>query len=207
VSARPVTLIIACGALAREIAALTRANGWTALEVRCLPAELHNRPERIAPAVRETIAANRGQYAQMFVAYADCGTRGELDQVLREEGIERLPGAHCYEFFATARVFAQLADSEPGTFYLTDFLLRHFERLVVRPLGLDRHPELVQEYFRNYRKLVYLSQAPRADAIDQARRIAERFGFQFEHRFTGYGELGTRLAALVESQDTLAWPA
>jgi len=203
----PRTLVIACGALAREIAALTRANGWTALEVRCLPAELHNRPERIAPAVRETIAANRGQYAQMFVAYADCGTRGELDQVLREEGIERLPGAHCYEFFATARVFAQLADAEPGTFYLTDFLLRHFERLVVRPLGLDRHPELVQEYFRNYRKLVYLSQAPRADAIEQARRIAERFGFQFEHRFTGYGELGTRLAALVESQDTLAWPA
>ena len=203
----PRTLVIACGALAREIAALTRANGWTALEVRCLPAELHNRPERIAPAVRETIAANRGQYAQMFVAYADCGTRGELDQVLREEGIERLPGAHCYEVFATARVFAQLADGEPGTFYLTDFLLRHFERLVVRPLGLDRHPELVQEYFRNYRKLVYLSQAPRADAIEQARRIAERFGFQFEHRFTGYGELGTRLAALVESQDTLAWPA
>jgi hypothetical protein len=203
----PRTLVIACGALAREIAALTRANGWTALEVRCLPAELHNRPERIAPAVRETITANRGQYAQMFVAYADCGTRGELDQVLREEGIERLPGAHCYEFFATARVFAQLADGEPGTFYLTDFLLRHFERLVVRPLGLDRHPELVQEYFRNYRKLVYLSQAPRADAIEQARRIAERFGFQFEHRFTGYGELGTRLAALVESQDTLAWPA
>ena len=203
----PRTLVIACGALAREIAALTRANGWTALEVRCLPAELHNRPERIAPAVRETIAANRGQYAHMFVAYADCGTRGELDQVLREEGIERLPGAHCYEFFATARVFAQLADGEPGTFYLTDFLLRHFERLVVRPLGLDRHPELVQEYFRNYRKLVYLSQAPRADAIVQARRIAERFGFQFEHRFTGYGELGTRLAALVESQDTLAWPA
>ena len=203
----PRTLVIACGALAREIAALTRANGWTALEVRCLPAELHNRPERIAPAVRETIAANRGQYAQMYVAYADSGTRGELEQVLREEGIERLPGAHCYEFFATARVFAQLADAEPGTFYLTDFLLRHFERLVVRPLGLDRHPELVQEYFRNYRKLVYLSQAPRADAIVQARRIAERFGFQFEHRFTGYGELGTRLAALVESQDTLAWPA
>jgi len=203
----PRTLVIACGALAREIAALTRANVWTALEVRCLPAELHNRPERIAPAVRETIAANRGQYAQMFVAYADCGTRGELDQVLREEGIERLPGAHCYEFFATARVFAQLADGEPGTFYLTDFLLRHFERLVVRPLGLDRHPELVQQYFRNYRKLVYLSQAPRADAIEQAGLIAERFGFQFEHRFTGYGELGTRLAALVESQDTLAWPA
>ena len=206
VNMTPRTLVIACGALAREIAALRRANDWNALEVRCLPAELHNRPERIAPAVREAIAESRGQYAQTFVAYGDCGTGGELDRVLREEGIERLPGAHCYEFFATARVFAQLADSEPGTFYLTDFLLRHFERLVVRPLGLDRHPELTQEYFRNYRKLVYLSQAPRPEALEQARRIAERFGFQFEHRFTGYGELGTRLAALVESQDTLAWP-
>jgi Protein of unknown function (DUF1638) len=203
----PRTLVIACGALAREIAALRRANDWDALEVRCLPAELHNRPERIAPAVREAIKANRGQYAQMFVAYGDCGTGGELDRVLREEGIERLPGSHCYEFFATARVFAQLADTEPGTFYLTDFLLRHFERLVVRPLGLDRHPELTEVYFRNYRRLVYLSQLSRPEAIEQARRIAERFGFQFEHRFTGYGELGTRLAALVESQATLAWPA
>jgi hypothetical protein len=203
----PRTLVIACGALAREIAALKRASGWSALEVRCLPAELHNRPERIAPAVRAAIQANRGRYAQMFVAYGDCGTGGELDRVLREEGIERLPGAHCYQFFATAQVFAQLADSEPGTFYLTDFLLRHFERLVVRPLGLDRHPELTQEYFRNYRRLVYLSQAPRPGAIEQAQRIAERFGFEFEHRFTGYGELGTRLAAVVASQDTLAWPA
>ncbi|HVN45090.1 MAG TPA: DUF1638 domain-containing protein [Steroidobacteraceae bacterium] len=202
----PRILVIACGALAREIAALRRANGWDALEVQCLPPELHNRPERIAPAVREAIGASRGRYAQVFVAYGDCGTGGELDRVLKEEGLERLPGAHCYEFFATARVFAQLADSEPGTFYLTDFLLRHFERLVVRSLGLDRHPELAQEYFRNYRKLVYLSQAPQPEAIEQARRIAERFGFQFEHRFTGYGELGTRLAALVESQDTLAWP-
>jgi len=207
VNPSPRTLVIACGALAREIAALRRANGWDALEVRCLPAELHNRPERIAPAVREVLVETRGHYAQTFVAYGDCGTRGELDRVLREEGVERLPGAHCYEFFATARVFAQLAESEPGTFYLTDFLLRHFERLVVRPLGLDRHPELTQEYFRHYRKLVYLSQAPRPEAIEQARQIAERFGFQFEHRFTGYGELGTRLAALVESQDTLAWPA
>lgn len=203
----PRTLVIACGALAREIAALKRANAWSALEVRCLPAELHNRPERIAPAVRAAIQANGGRYAQIFVAYGDCGTGGELDRVLREEGIERLPGAHCYEFFATAQVFEQLADSEPGTFYLTDFLLRHFERLVVRPLGLDRHPELTQEYFRNYRRLIYLSQAPRPGAIEQAQRIAARFGFEFEHRFTGYGELGTRLAAVVASQDTLAWPA
>jgi hypothetical protein len=206
-SARPRTLLIACGALAREIAALRRANDWHDLEVRCLPAELHNRPERIAPAVRAVIAANRGRYAQMFVVYGDCGTRGELDALLREEGIERLPGAHCYEFLATAAVFAQLADSEPGTFYLTDFLLRHFERLVIRPLGLDRHPELTPVYFGHYRKLLYLSQAPAPQGLAQAQAIAARFGFAFEHRFTGYGELGTRLAALAAGQDRRACPS
>lgn len=205
--APPTILVIACGALAHEIAALKRANGWSTLEVRCLPPELHNRPERIAPAVRAVIEESRGRYARIFVGYADCGTAGALDALLREEGIERLPGAHCYEFFATAPVFAQLAEAEPGTFYLTDFLLRHFERLVVRELGLDRHPELAAEYFRNYRKLVYLSQLARPEAIEEARRIAESFGFEFEHRVTGYGELGTRLAKLVASQDALAWPA
>ena len=202
---RPVTLVIACGALAREIAALRRANGWSALEVRCLPAELHNRPERIAPAVRAAICESRARYAKIFVAYADCGTRGALDAVLKEEGIERLPGAHCYEFFATAPVFAQLAEAEPGTFYLTDFLLRHFERLVVGPLGLDRHPELAGEYFRHYRRLVYLSQAPRPGAVEEARRIADSLGFEFEHRFTGYGELERHLAAVAASQGSLAW--
>jgi uncharacterized protein DUF1638 len=201
------TLLIACGALAREVAALKRANGWSALEVRCLPAQLHNRPERIAPAVQEAIRENRGRYARIFVVYGDCGTRGALDAVLAAEGVERLPGAHCYEFLATPAVFAALSEAEPGTFYLTDFLLRHFERLVVRSLGLDRHPELAAEYFRNYRKLVYLSQAPRGGAIDAARQIAARFGFAFEHRSTGYGQLGTRLAALVASQDAPAWPA
>jgi hypothetical protein len=201
------TLLIACGALAREIAALRQANGWRTLDVRCLPAQLHNRPGLIAPAVRAAIQENRQRYAQIFVVYGDCGTGGQLDAVLREEGVERLPGAHCYEFLATSQLFAQLADAEPGTFYLTDFLLRHFERLVIRPLGLDRHPELAGEYFRNYRKLVYLSQALRDGAVEEARRIADSFGFEFEHRFTGYGELGTRLAALVASQDTLAWQA
>src|SRR2546421_1180466 len=112
---RPHTLLIACGALAREIAALKRANGWTNLDVRCLPAQLHNRPERIAPAVRTEIQANRARYAKIFVVYADCGTRGELDALLKEEGVERLPGAHCYEFLARPQVFAQLAEAEPGT--------------------------------------------------------------------------------------------
>jgi len=203
-TARPEILLIACGALAREIAALKRANAWSALELRCLPAELHNRPERIAPAVRAEIRANRERYAQIFVVYGDCGTGGELDRVLREEGVERLAGAHCYEFLATRSVFAALADTEPGTFYLTDFLLRHFERLVVRPLALDRHPELRGEYFRNYKKLVYLAQTENPGARLRAQQIADSFGFSFEYRFTGYGELGTRLEQLVTSQASLA---
>ena len=201
------TLLIACGALAREIAALKRANDWTTLDVRCLPAELHNRPERIAPAVREEIRANRDRYEKIFVVYGDCGTGGQLDTVLLDEGVERMAGAHCYEFLATPQLFAQLADAEPGTFYLTDFLLRHYERLVVRPLGLDRHPELAAEYFRHYRKLVYLAQIERPEAIERARQIADSLGFAFEYRYTGYGELGTRLRTLVTSQDTLAWQA
>ena len=190
-------LLIACGALGREIAALRRANGWQSVDVRCLPAQLHNRPERIAPAVREEIRAHRDRYREIFVVYADCGTRGALDAVLKEEGVERLPGAHCYEFLATPKVFAELSEAEPGTFYLTDFLLRHFDRLVRRSLGLDRHPELAAEYFRHYKKLVYLSQSETPGAIERARGIAEFFGFAFEYRYTGYGDLGTHLAAVV----------
>ncbi|HYL03504.1 MAG TPA: DUF1638 domain-containing protein [Steroidobacteraceae bacterium] len=204
---RPATLVIACGALAREIAALRRANGWDALDVRCLPAQLHNRPERITPAVRAEIRAQRARYTRIFVAYGDCGTGGLLDAMLEEEGVERLPGAHCYEFLSGPRLFAELADAEPGTFYLTDFLLRHFERLVIRPLGLDRHPQLAGEYFRHYRRLVYLAQAPVPGSIERARQIAGSFGFAFEYRLTGYGELATRLEALVASQDDLACPA
>ena len=199
------TLIIACGALSHEIAALRRANGWSAIDVCCLPPELHNRPDRIAPAVQEKIRAHRGEYSSIFVAYADCGTGGRLDAVLREEGVERLPGAHCYEFFAGARAFAELAEAEPGTFYLTDFLTRHFERLVVRGLGIDRHPELAQEYFRNYRKLVYLAQIRSAALLEQARRIAADLGLVFEHRHTGYGELGAHLAALVSADRRGSW--
>ena len=201
------TLVIACGALAREIAALRRANGWQELTVRCLPAQLHNRPERIAPAVRAEIEAHRAHYDQVFVAYADCGTGGALDAVLREEGVERLPGAHCYEFYATAAVFGALSEAELGTFYLTDFLLRHFQRLVVRPLALDRHPELKGEYFRHYTRLMYLAQAPRADALERAREVARFLDLRFEYRFTGYGELGTRLRTLAQETAGPSWPA
>jgi len=190
-------LIIACGALAHEITALRRANGWDKLDVSCLPAELHNRPEKIPAAVRALIQASRGRYHSIFVAYGDCGTGGLLDEVLREEQVERIPGAHCYEFFATSPVFSALVEAEPGTFYLTDFLLRHFDRLVIRGLGLDRHPELHSMYFGNYRKLVYLAQAPKPSSEEQARAVASRMGLEFEIRRTGYGTLGTSLAAAV----------
>jgi Protein of unknown function (DUF1638) len=197
-------LIIACGALAHEITALQRANGWNQLHVKCLPAELHNRPERIPAAVRALIQSSRCHYRSIFVAYADCGTGGLLDAVLKEEGVERIPGAHCYEFFATAPVFAELAEAELGTFYLTDFLLRHFDRLVIRGLGLDKHPELFSSYFGNYRKLVYLAQAPKPDSIEEARAIAGRMGLEFESRKTGYGTLETALNSAVRRNDAEA---
>ena len=182
-------VVIACGALAHEIAELRRANGWQFLDVQCLPPDLHNRPEKIPAAVREAIHAARAQFDSIFVAYGDCGTGGLLDGVLAEEGVERIPGAHCYEFYATGPVFAALSEAEPGTFYLTDFLVRHFERLVIEGLGLDRHPELFPMYFGNYRRLVYLAQAPGAGARAEAEAIAARMGLSFEYRDTGYGDL------------------
>lgn len=194
-------LIIACGALAHEITALKRANAWDQVDVRCLPAELHNRPERIPAAVRALIRASRCHYRSIFVAYADCGTGGLLDAVLKEEGVERIPGAHCYEFFATSPVFAALAEAEIGTFYLTDFLLRHFERLVIQGLGLDEHPELFTTYFGNYRKLVYLAQRPSEGAIEQARAIAVRMGWTFEAIATGYGSLETALLSAAKRDE------
>jgi hypothetical protein len=189
-------LVIACGALAREIAALRRANDWTAIEVTCLSPELHNRPQQIPGAVQREIRRHRNRYQSLFVAYGDCGTGGRLDAVLRAEGVERLPGAHCYESFATPAVFAKLSDAEPGTFYLTDFLLRHFDRLVHRGLGLDRYPQLTAEYFRHYRRLIYLAQTESAEAQRRAGTIAESLGLSYQYHFTGYGALGGALAAL-----------
>ena len=169
-------VVIACGALAREIVALKRLNGWSAMAVECLPPELHNRPEQIPAAVQAAIRSARERYARIFVAYADCGTGGKLDAVLEAEGVARLPGAHCYEFFSGAAAFAALSDEQPGTFYLTDFLVRHFDRLVIEGLGIDRHPELRNEYFRNYQRLLYLVQSPEA-ALSQAASVhAEESG-------------------------------
>lgn len=199
-AATPNTLILACGALSHEIIALIRANGWDHVAVQCLPAELHNRPEEIPGAVRDKLRAAREHYDHVFVAYADCGTGGRLDAVLAEEGVERLPGAHCYEFYAGSELFHELAEEEPGTFYLTDFLARHFERLIIHGMGIDRHPELMPMLFGNYRRLVYLAQRDDADLRARARAAAERLGLEYEYRRTGYGDLGTSLATVAGEQ-------
>lgn len=180
-------LIIGCGALATELAELRRLNGWSQLTLRCLPPALHNRPERIAPALRAAIEAARGEFEHIFVAYADCGSGGDIDRLLGEYGIERLAGAHCYEFYAGSGAFAALAEAEPGTFYLTDFLVRHFDRLVRRGLGLDRHPELRDRYFGNYRRLVYLSQAGDPELDARAREQARYLGLHYERQYCGLG--------------------
>jgi Protein of unknown function (DUF1638) len=200
-------LVIACGALAREIAALRRVNGWTALDVCYLPPQLHNRPERIAAEVQDAIRTHRDHYQRIFVAYGECGTGGALDAMLRAEGVERIPGAHCYEFFASPEVFAALADAEPGTFYLTDFLVRHFDHLVTRSLGLDRHPELAPMYFGNYRRVVYLAQAPSEASLTKAQSIAAHMGLEFKFQFTGYGGLAARLDEFVHQERANAWRA
>jgi len=199
----PRTLIIACGALAREIVALRKINDWPHMDVQCLPAELHNRPEKIPAAVRAKIQANRGHYESIFVAYGDCGTGGLLDAVLQEEQVERIPGAHCYEFFAGSAAFEALTEQELGTFYLTDFLLDHFDRLVIRGLGLDRHPSLLATLFGNYRKLVYLAQLPDSQRISDARAAAERLGLEFDYLVTGYGGLAQSLKGV--NQGKMVW--
>lgn len=190
----PRTAVIACGALAREILALARLNGWSHLDLRCLPAILHNRPERIAPAVRDAIRAARATHAEILVAYAECGTAGALDAVLAEEGVERLAGAHCYAVFAGEAAFDALMEEEPGSFFLTDFLARQFDRLVWRGLGLDRHPELRDAYFGNYRRVVHLVQVPDAATAAQARAAAARLGLALETRAVGFGGLGPFLS-------------
>ena len=209
--AQPASLIIACGALAREIVALRTFNNWPHLVVQCLPADLHNRPEKIPAAVRAKIQAARGRFTSIFVAYADCGTGGLLDVVLAEEGVERIPGAHCYEFFAGSAQFEALAEAELGTFYLTDFLLQHFERLIIHGLGIAKHPELLPMYFGHYKKLTYLAQVESADKIAAGRAAAERLGLDFEYHVTGYGGLATSLqhasaaAASSVTTSTITW--
>lgn len=186
-------LLIACGALAREILALKAANNWDHLDLQCLPAIYHNHPERIVPGVRDTVARYRDSYETIFVVYADCGTGGQLTAACDELGVQMVAGPHCYSFFEGNDTFA--ARDEMTVFYLTDFLVRQFDAFVWEPLGLGRHPDLRDMYFGNYEKLVYQAQTDDAALTAKAQDCAERLGLTFERRWTGYGDLEPALAS------------
>jgi hypothetical protein len=190
------TGLIICGALAREVLDIVARHGWDA-EVLGVPALDHNYPERIAPDVEELIERWRSTYERLIVVFGDCGSRGALDALLkRYPDIPRIDGPHCYEMYGGA-AFHELMEEEPGTFFLTDFLLRGFEGLFIKEMGLDRYPELRDEYFRNYRRVVYLVQNRDEELIAKAGRVAERLGLPLEVRETGYGALEERLAGMM----------
>jgi len=192
-------LIIGCGAIAHELVELQRRNQWKHIRIQCLPAALHNTPDQIPGMVRKALEKYSSSYAHIFLAYADCGTGGALDRVLEEYGVERLPGAHCYEFFSGSSLFGQLNDEEIGTFYLTDFLVRHFDRLVKKGLGLDRHPQLIESYFGNYRRVAYLAQSHKDELLTMARQQAEYLGLEFRLQYTGLEPLNLVLKTQSES--------
>lgn len=188
------SLIIACGALAWEIMALIRTHGWTSLEVQCLPAIWHNTPQKIPDGVRQKIRENRDRFDKIFVAYGDCGTGGLLDEVLEEEGVERIDGAHCYQFYMGADDFDALHDNDPTCFYLTDYLAKHFDTLIWKGLGIDRHPELLPMYFGNYTAVVYLAQVEDEALKEKAKAAADKLGLEYRYIFTGYGGIAPLLA-------------
>lgn len=190
------TAFIMCGALAREVIAIIDRYGWD-VDLVGVPAIDHMYPERIAPDVEKRFQELRQQYDRIFILFGDCGSRGALDQLLERYGLERIDGPHCYEMYA-GQGFHDLMDEEPGTFFLTDFLVRGFRGTILKGLGLDRYPELKDDYFRNYRRLVYLVQKEDPELIEKANRIAQEFGFPLEIRHTGYGSLEQRLVAMME---------
>jgi hypothetical protein len=194
-------LVVACGAIAREVLAVIDLNGWTHVTLQCLPGKLHNTPREIAGKVDAKLreAEASGDYDAMFVAYGDCGTAGALDDVLAAHGVDRLPGDHCYGFFAGVDEFAAMHQDNPFTFYLTDFLCRHFDRLVVQGLKLDTHPELLPMVFGNYRRVVYLSQTDDPALLERGRAAAAFLGLEFEHHPSGYGDLKPSLERFVEA--------
>jgi hypothetical protein len=187
------TLVIACGALARELLAVKAANRLDHLDVTCLPAILHNRPEKIPDAVRRKVRAGKRTHDEVLVLYGDCGTGGALDAVLREEGVERIDGDHCYAFYMGLDAFAADHEAEIGTFYLTDYLVRHFDRLIIKGLGLDRFPQLRDAYFGHYTRVLHLAQVDDPALAVRAKACADRLGLAFERRVTGYGGIAAFL--------------
>ena len=190
-------LVIACGALAKEITALIRMNNWTHLQLRYLPAKLHNEPNKIPQNIRKNLITAQNKFSQIFIGYADCGTGGKIDNLLEEFGVQRLPGAHCYEFFSSNQTFSKMLEEEPGSFFLTDFLVKSFEKLIWQGLKINNHPELLNIYFRHYKRLVYLAQTESPALQTQAKEIAQRLELNYFYRFTGYGALSPSLSDLT----------
>ncbi|NOE25822.1 DUF1638 domain-containing protein [Ruegeria sp. HKCCD6157] len=187
-------LLIACGALAREILDIKTRNGWDHMALTCLPAILHVHPERITQAVEDAVAKHQGDFDKIYIVYADCGTGGLLQAACEKLGVEMVKGPHCYSFFEGNQAFQDRGEVETTAFYLTDFLARQFDAFVWKPLGLDRHPELRDMYFGNYTKLVYQAQIDSPELTERARECADRMGLEFERRFTGYGDLENTLS-------------
>ena len=198
----PRVLVLACGALAREIRDVSAANGWDHVDLECLPATLHNTPQDIPGAVDHRLTVAKDNYDRIMVGYADCGTGGLLEPIVTRHGAEMLPGAHCYEFFAGHALFAQLHEAELGTFYLTDFLVKHFDRMVWKNLGLDRHPELRDLYFGNYRRVVYIAQTEDRELQAMARSHADFLGLKYHYRPSGDGPLSLALAPALAREET-----
>lgn len=193
-------LVLACGAIANEIIALREQLGVTdeAMVLHCLPAELHNRPGQIAPRVDAYLSEHRHKYSRVILGYGDCGTGGALDKVLARHEASRLPHAHCYEFYATTPRFNAITDAEIGSYFVTDFLVRHFDRLVWEGCGLDVRPEMLETYFGNYRDLVYLAQTDNPALQAKAQEAAERLGLRYVYHFVGFGDLA---GAIREAAD------
>lgn len=190
-------LLLACGALAREIIDVVERNHWQAFDIQCLPAKWHNTPQFIVPALREKIRKHRDAYKKIFVLYGDCGTGGLLDAMLAEERVERIDGPHCYAFYSGNAAFAARGDDDMRCFFLTDYLARHFDKLIWQGLGLDLHPELRDDYFQHYEKVIYLAQVRDEDLERKAEAAAAKLGLGYEYRLTGYGELERDLLSLA----------
>lgn len=192
-------LVIACGMIAREVLAVREKLGFEHLELTCLPAEYHYYPDRIPPALDAAIErALKEGYRHIFVGYADCGTGGGLDRVCEKHGVKRIEGPHCFAFYQGLEAFAEREEADMTSFYMTDFLCRHFDAFFLKPLGLDRHPELIQDFFGNYEKLIYLAQTDDPALEKVARKAAQMLDLVYERRFTGYGDLPGALKFAVE---------
>ena len=190
-------LIIGCGALAHEINEVIKLNDWNNVTLQCLNADLHNRPEKLPAKIKEMIKSSLDDYSKIFLAYADCGTGGLIDSMLANYDIQRLEGAHCYEFYSGSKIFRELCDREIGTFYLTDFLVRNFERLIIDGLGISKNPSLKEVYFRNYKNIVYLAQRPDNGLQSKARECADSLGLKFSIHYTGLDNFKNQLNKAV----------